>query len=102
MTMPVGETTSGQIRAADFPDLTDEVMYPRISAQKLKRLAEHGTRRSFSVGETLYAQGQRDAPFLVLERGRVRVLDRKPCRDSAAERFANDHDIACLHVTPFG
>jgi thioredoxin reductase (NADPH) len=78
MTTPIREPTSTQIRAAEFPDLADEVMYPRISAEKLERLAEHGTRRSFAVGETLYAQGQRDAPFLVLERGRVQVLDRKP------------------------
>ncbi|HEY3945661.1 MAG TPA: FAD-dependent oxidoreductase [Solirubrobacteraceae bacterium] len=95
MTLPVGDTTSVQIRAADFPDLADEVMYPRISAQKLERLAEHGTRRSFSVGETLYAQGQRDTPFLVLERGRVRVLDRKPGKvvwvaDAEAGTFLGD------------
>src|SRR6476620_7621099 len=56
-------------------------MYPRMSAKKLERLAELGTRRSFAVGETLYEQGQRDAPFLVIERGRVRVLDRKPGKD---------------------
>jgi thioredoxin reductase (NADPH) len=78
MTTPIRESTPTPIRAAEFPDLADEVMYPRISAEKLERLAEHGTRRSFAVGETLYAQGQRDAPFLVLERGRVQVLDRKP------------------------
>ena len=40
-----------------------------------------GERRSFAAGETLYEQGQRDAPWLVLERGRVRVLDRKPGKD---------------------
>ena len=78
MTTPIRESTSTPIRAAEFPDLADEVMYPRISAEKLERLAEHGRRRSFAVGETLYAQGQRDAPFLVLEHGRVQVLDRKP------------------------
>src|SRR4249920_3338661 len=56
-------------------------MYPRMSAKKLERLGELGTRRSFAAGETLYEQGQRDAPFLVIERGRVRVLDRKPGKD---------------------
>jgi thioredoxin reductase (NADPH) len=56
-------------------------MFPRMSAQKLERLAEHGTRRSFAPGETLYAQGRRDAPFLAIERGRVRLLDRKPGKD---------------------
>src|SRR4029450_13746381 len=38
-------------------------------------------RRSFAAGETLYAQGQREVPWLVVERGRVRVLDRKPGKD---------------------
>ena len=80
-TMPIEGTTPTQIRAESFPDLGDEVMYPRMSAKKLERLAELGTRRSFAAGETLYEQGQRDAPFLVIERGRVRVLDRKPGKD---------------------
>ena len=75
-----GPTTT-QIRAERFPDLDDELMYPRMSAKKLQRLAELGTRRSFAAGETLYEQAQRDAPFLVIERGRVRVLDRKPGKD---------------------
>ena len=79
--MAVEPTTPTQIRAESFPDLGDEVMFPRMSAKKLERLAELGTRRSFATDETLYEQGQRDAPFLVIERGRVRVLDRKPGKD---------------------
>ena len=78
--MAIDETTK-QIRAETFPDLGDELMFPRMSANKLKRLAELGTRRSFAAGETLYEQGQRDAPFLVIESGRVRLLDRKPGKD---------------------
>jgi thioredoxin reductase (NADPH) len=81
MTVPVQATTPTQIRADSFPDLGDEVMFPRMSAKKLGRLAELGTRTSFAPGETLYEQGQRDAPFLVIERGRVRLLDRKPGKD---------------------
>ncbi len=79
--MAIDGTTSTQIRAESFPDLGDEVMYPRMSAGKIERLAELGTRRSFAAGEALYEQGQRDAPFLVIARGRVRVLDRKPGKD---------------------
>ncbi len=79
--MTIDRTASTQIRAENFPDLGDEVMYPRLSARKLERMAEHGTRRSFAAGETLYEQGQRDAPFLVIESGSVRVLDRKPGKD---------------------
>ena len=81
MTLPIEGTTPTQIRAERFPDLGDELMYPRMSAKKLERLAQLGTRRSFAAGQTLYEQGQRDAPFLVIERGRVRVLDRKPGKD---------------------
>jgi thioredoxin reductase (NADPH) len=80
-TVSIEQTARRQIGAGGFPDLGDEVMYPRMSARKLERLAELGTRRSFAAGETLYAQGQRDAPFVVIERGRVRVLDRKPGKD---------------------
>ena len=79
--MPVEASTRTQIRAENFPDLGDELMYPRLSAPKLARLAEMGERRSFAAGETLYEQGQRDAPWLVVERGKVRVLDRKPGKD---------------------
>ena len=79
--MAIEHTTPAQIRADDFPDLGDELMFPRLSEQKIARLGELGTRRSFAPGETLYAQGRRDAPFLVVERGRVRVLDRKPDKD---------------------
>ncbi len=68
-------------RADDFPDLTDEVMYPRISEAKLQKLALKGTRRSFATGEVLVEQGQRDAPFLIIERGRVNILDRKPGKE---------------------
>jgi thioredoxin reductase (NADPH) len=70
-----------QIRAEHFPDLDDEVMYPRLSEAKIEKFARLGTRRTFAPGEPLYTQGQRDAPFLVIERGRVRVLDRKPGKD---------------------
>ncbi len=79
--MTIEATASAQIRAESFPDLGDEAMFPRMSAKKLERLAEIGTRRSFAPGEVLYEQGQRDAPFFVVERGKVRVLDRKPGKD---------------------
>ena len=67
-----------EVRADHFPDLADEVLYPRLAEAKLERLAERGERRSFAPGEVLYEQGQRDAPFYVLERGRVRFIDHYP------------------------
>ena len=89
------QATPRQIRAEQFPDLDDEVMYPRLSQAKIEKFATLGTRQTFAPGETLYAQGQRDAPFLVIERGRVRVLDRKPGKvvwiaDADAGTFLGD------------
>jgi len=74
-------TTVTRIRAEQFPDLRDEVMYPRMSEAKLERLAEQGTRESFAEGDVLYEAGQRDAPFFVIERGRVNLLVRKPGKE---------------------
>jgi thioredoxin reductase (NADPH) len=79
--MAIEETTPKQLRAREFPDLADEVMFPRLSEKKLERFCEMGEVRSFAPGEVLYAQGQRDAPFLVIRSGLVRMLSRKPGKD---------------------
>jgi thioredoxin reductase (NADPH) len=73
--------TTTRIRSESFPDLADEVIYPRLSTEKLAWLAEKGERRSFAAGEILYDQGLRDAPFFVLESGRVDFIDRKPGKE---------------------
>ena len=44
-------------------------------------LAEKGERRSFAAGEVLYEQGLRDAPFFVIESGRVDLIDHKPGKE---------------------
>jgi len=75
------EATPKQLRAERFPDLADELLYPRLSEAKIEKLAKLGESRSFAAGETLYEQGRRDAPFLVIASGRVRLLDRKPGKD---------------------
>ena len=64
--------------AVALPDLGDEVMFPRLSDEKIQRLAESGERRSFAEGEALYEQGQRDAPFYVIEHGLVHLVDHRP------------------------
>jgi thioredoxin reductase (NADPH) len=69
------------IRSERFPDLDDEVLYPRVSDAKLAWLAERGERRSFQPGEVLYEHAVRDAPFYVIERGLVEFVDRKPGKD---------------------
>ena len=69
------------IRSERFPDLGDEVLFPRLSDAKLAWLAKRGERRAFGPGEVLYEHAVRDAPFYVIERGLVEFIDRKPGKD---------------------
>jgi thioredoxin reductase (NADPH) len=70
------------VRSEQFPDLDDEVMFPRLSEAKLHWLRKRGGKpRSFAPGEVLYEHAVRDAPFYILERGRVEFVDRKPGKD---------------------
>jgi thioredoxin reductase (NADPH) len=69
------------VRSTPFPDLGDEVLFPRLADTKIAWLAGRGERRSFAPGEVLYEHAVRDAPFYVIERGRVEFIDRKPGKD---------------------
>jgi thioredoxin reductase (NADPH) len=73
--------TTQVVRSEEFPDLDDEVLFPRLSDAKLAWLAKRGTRRAFEPGDVLYEHGVRNAPFYVLESGRVEFVDRKPGKD---------------------
>jgi thioredoxin reductase (NADPH) len=74
-------TTTRVMRSERFPDLDDEVMFPRLSDAKLAWFAERGVRQVFEPGEVLYEHAVRDAPFYVIERGLVELVDRKPGKD---------------------
>jgi CRP-like cAMP-binding protein len=69
------------IRSRRFPNLDDEVLFPRLSDAKLAWLAKRGEQRRFQPGEVLYEHGVRNAPFYVIESGRVEFVDRKPGKD---------------------
>jgi thioredoxin reductase (NADPH) len=69
------------LRSESFPDLADEVIFPRLSDAKLEWLGERGKRKRFEAGEVLYEHAVRDAPFFVIERGRVEFIDRKPGKE---------------------
>jgi thioredoxin reductase (NADPH) len=73
--------TTQVVRSGRFPDLGDEVLFPRLSDAKLEWLGKRGERRTFQPGDVLYEHGVRDAPFYVLESGRVEFVDRKPGKD---------------------
>jgi thioredoxin reductase (NADPH) len=78
---PDGVATTRVVRSQRFPDLGDEVLFPRLSDGKLEWLAKRGERRTFQPGEVLYEHAVRDAPFYVIERGLVEFVDRKPGKD---------------------
>jgi thioredoxin reductase (NADPH) len=73
--------TTQVIRSEQFPDLADEVFFPRLSDAKLAWLGKRGRRRTVAPGEVLYEHAVRDAPFFVIERGLVEFIDRKPGKD---------------------
>jgi thioredoxin reductase (NADPH) len=73
--------TTQVTRSEAFPDLADEALFPRLSDTKLAWLGKRGRRRTAAPGEILYEHGARDAPFLVIERGLVEFIDRKPGKD---------------------
>ena len=73
--------TTQVIRSEEFPDLSDEVFFPRLSDAKLAWLGKRGRRRTVTPGEVLYEHGVRDAPFFIVERGLVEFIDRKPGKD---------------------
>src|SRR6201996_6541980 len=93
------------VRAEPFPDLDDEVVYPRLSEAKLQWLEKKkgGERRSFEPGDVLYEHAVRDAPFFVLLSGKVEFVDRKPGKDvhiAAADAGTYIGDIAAFTGEP--
>jgi thioredoxin reductase (NADPH) len=73
--------TTRVLRSERFPDLADEVLFPRLSDGKMAWLDERGERRTFQPGEVLYEHAVRDAPFYVIDHGLVEFIDRKPGKD---------------------
>jgi thioredoxin reductase (NADPH) len=69
------------VRAEPFPDLADELLFPRLSDGKLAWLGKRGARATFQPGDVLYEHAVRDAPFCIIERGLVEFVERKPGKD---------------------
>jgi len=92
------------VRLEPFPDLDDEVVFPRLSEKKLHWLGKKcGARQTFEEGDVLYEHGVRDAPFYVLLSGRVEFVDRKPGKDvhvAAADAGTYIGDIAAFTGEP--
>jgi thioredoxin reductase (NADPH) len=68
-------------KVSGFLDPDDAILFPRLTAAQIEQLAEHAETVSFSPGEILFEQGQRDTPFFVVLSGAVDVIDRQPDGD---------------------
>lgn len=102
------------IRLDNFPDLSNELIFPRLGEKKREWMKKNGAQEGhFEPGEVLYEHGQRDTPFFVLQTGRVEFVDRKPGKDihvaeADAPTFVGDIAIftgeptisACVAVEP--
>ncbi|WP_248962034.1 FAD-dependent oxidoreductase [Sphaerisporangium perillae] len=60
-------------RTQETPDLYGA--YPRLSEQMIAMLANHGELRSTRVGDVLFQEGERDAPFYVVVSGTVATVE---------------------------
>ncbi len=66
-----------RVKAEAFAELSDPVLFPRLSDAEIEQLAERGERRTFETDELLFEQGMRDAPFFIIEHGTVDIVDRR-------------------------
>jgi thioredoxin reductase (NADPH) len=66
---------------AGFLDPGDPTLFPRLTDAQTEQMAEHAETRSFSPGEVLFEQGERDASFYVVLSGAVDIIDRQPDGD---------------------
>lgn len=67
--------------AVSFSSARREDIFPALTAGQMQRVAARGQRRSVSPGEVLFAAGETDPPFFVIERGQVEIVEsRHPTR----------------------
>src|SRR3954451_17834779 len=55
--------------------------FPRLGAEAIAAFEERGTRRTTSVGETLFAEGDARYDFFVVLSGKVAILQNAACED---------------------
>ena len=61
-----------------FLDPDDPILFPRLTAAQIEKLAEGAETLSLSPGEVVFEQGQRDAPLCVVLSGAIDIIDRQP------------------------
>jgi thioredoxin reductase (NADPH) len=66
---------------AGFLDPDDPTLFPRLTEAQTRQMADVAETRSFSPGEVIFEQGERDASFYVVLSGAVDIIDRQPDGD---------------------
>ena len=64
-----------------FLDPDHPTLFPRLTPAQIEQLAERAETVSFSPGEVIFEQGERDASFYVVRSGAVDIIDRQPDGD---------------------
>ena len=67
--------------APGFLDPDHPTLFPRLTAAQIEQIAGHAEELSFSPGEIIFEQGERDARFFVVLEGAVDIIDRQPDGD---------------------
>ena len=67
--------------APGFLDPNHPTLFPRLTDAQTEQMAERAETRSFSPGEILFEQGERDASFYMVISGAVDIIDRQPDGD---------------------
>lgn len=64
-----------------FLDPGDATLFPRLTAAQIAQMEDRAETVSFSPGEILFEQGEREASFFVVLSGAVDIIDRQPDGD---------------------
>jgi thioredoxin reductase (NADPH) len=64
--------------APGFLDPGHPTLFPRLTEAQIEQIAGYAEEQTYSPGETLFEQGQRDTPLFVVLDGAVDIIDRQP------------------------
>jgi CRP-like cAMP-binding protein len=64
-------------RPSRSTELSDPVLFPRLSDAEIEQLAEREQPRTYETDEQLFEHGMRDAPFFIIEHGTVDIVEHR-------------------------
>jgi thioredoxin reductase (NADPH) len=76
----------------------DPIAFPKLDDVQIAALGKFATLKTFQVGETLFAAGERDFKFFVVKTGEVEIVDRSSGEDTivtvhGSREFTGDVDM---------